>query len=135
MHLAIGLFLVYILFSFCNGSQITDAVKIAVLTSQQQKRQLEQDEKKNKDKKTICNHLVSVFQSEINTCPVFPIRNYRDLYMKHNAHELWEYQRRFCNTFVRESRVGKFILFVIAFGTVLFMFSGENDKSRRNILY
>ena len=135
MQSAIGLFLVYILFSFCNGSQITDAVKIAVLTSQKQKRQQEQRQKKNKDEKIICNHLKTVFQSDINTCPVSPIQNYRDLYMKRNAHELWEYQRRFCNTFVRESRVGKFILFVIAFGTILFMFSGDNDNSKRNILY
>lgn len=135
MQLAIGLFLVYILFSFCNGSQTPDAAKIVVLTIQQQKRQLEQEQKKNKDEKTICNHLATVFQSEINTCPVSPIQNYSDLYIKHNAHELWEYQRRICNKFVRESRVGKFILFVIAFGTVLFMFSGDKDNSRRNILY
>jgi hypothetical protein len=134
MHLLISLLIIYSLFSIGVGFELNElsAAKVIILTSTKNN---EQNQKKYKENKITCSHLENLFPSDPNTCPISPIKDYRDIYIKRNAEELWEYQRRNCNTFIRNSRIGKIILFMIAAGTVLFMVSDDGSKKKRFNLY
>ena len=134
MHLRISLFIIYSLFSIGVGFELNElsAAKVIILTSAKNK---EQNQKKYKENQITCSDLETLFPSDPNTCPISPIKDYRDIYIRRNAEELWEYQRRNCNTFIRNSRIGKIILFIIVVGTVLFMVPDEGSKTKRFNLY